>query len=45
MVFFAASALNAQTVLYLHTADPIKIGLYSIPSGYVGHAQIATNIH
>jgi hypothetical protein len=35
MVFFAASALNAQTILYLHTADPIKIGLYSIPSGYV----------
>ena len=33
MVFFAASALNAQTILYLHTADPIKIGLYSIPSG------------
>ena len=35
MVFFAASALNAQTILYLHTASPIKIGLYSIPSGYV----------
>lgn len=33
MVFFAASALNAQTILYLHTADPIKIGLYSLPSG------------
>ncbi|KAK5164808.1 uncharacterized protein LTR77_009472 [Saxophila tyrrhenica] len=33
MVFFAASALNAQTILYLFTADPIKIGLYSIPSG------------
>lgn len=33
MVFFAASALNAETILYLHTADPIKIGLYSIPSG------------
>lgn len=33
MVFFAASALNAQTILYLHTADPIKIGVYSIPSG------------
>ena len=37
MVFFAASALNAQTILYLHTADPIKIGLYSLPSGYVAH--------
>jgi len=35
MVFFAASALNAQTILYLYTSDPIKIGLYSIPSGYV----------
>jgi MFS family permease len=33
MVFFAASALNAQTILYLHTPDPIKIGLYSLPSG------------
>ncbi|KAH6666677.1 fungal trichothecene efflux pump [Halenospora varia] len=33
MVFFAASALNAQTILYLHSADPIKIGLYSLPSG------------
>ena len=33
MVFFAASALNAQSILYLHTADPTKIGLYSIPSG------------
>ena len=33
MVFFAASALNAQTILFLHTPDPIKIGLYSIPSG------------
>lgn len=33
MVFFAASALNAQTILYLHTSDPIKIGLYSLPSG------------
>ncbi|KAK5459896.1 hypothetical protein LTS15_004025 [Exophiala xenobiotica] len=31
--FFAASALNAQTILYLYTADPIKIGVYSIPSG------------
>ena len=26
MVFFAASALNAQTILYLHTPDPIKVG-------------------
>lgn len=34
MVFFAASALNAQTILYLHTPDPIKIGIYSLPSGY-----------
>ncbi|KIX03119.1 uncharacterized protein Z518_06669 [Rhinocladiella mackenziei CBS 650.93] len=33
MVFFAASALNAETILYLYTADPIKIGVYSIPSG------------
>ncbi|KAK3110940.1 hypothetical protein LTR53_014275, partial [Teratosphaeriaceae sp. CCFEE 6253] len=33
MVFFAASALNAQTILYLYTPDPIKIGLYSLPSG------------
>lgn len=35
MVFFAASALNAQTIIYLYTPDPIKIGVYSIPSGYV----------
>lgn len=35
MVFFAASALNAQTILYLHTPDSIKIGLYSLPSGFV----------
>jgi hypothetical protein len=35
MVFFAASALNAQTILYLHTPDPINIGLYSLPSGSV----------
>jgi MFS family permease len=34
MVFFAASALNAQTILYLYTADAIQIGVYSIPSGY-----------
>jgi len=33
MVFFAASALNAQTILYLYTPDPIKIGIYSLPSG------------
>ncbi|TKA78519.1 hypothetical protein B0A55_01991 [Friedmanniomyces simplex] len=33
MVFFAASALNAQTILYLYTPNPIKIGLYSLPSG------------
>ncbi len=33
MVYFAASALNAQTILYLHTSDAIKIGVYSIPSG------------
>ncbi|KAL2430475.1 hypothetical protein ABEF95_008581 [Exophiala dermatitidis] len=33
MVFFAASALNAQTILYLYTPDLIKIGIYSIPSG------------
>lgn len=33
MVFFAASALNAETILFLYTADPIKIGVYSIPSG------------
>lgn len=25
MVFFAASALNAQTILYLHTADAVKV--------------------
>ena len=35
MVFFAASALNAETILFLHTPDPIKIGLYSLPSGYI----------
>ena len=34
MVFFAASALNAQTILYLYTPDAIQIGIYSIPSGY-----------
>lgn len=33
MVFYAASALNAQTILYLYTADPVKIGIYSLPSG------------
>lgn len=33
MVFFAASALNAETILFLYTPDPIKIGVYSIPSG------------
>ena len=33
LVFLAASSLNAQTILYLHTADPIKIGLYSLPAG------------
>jgi MFS family permease len=33
MVFFAAAALNAQTILYLHTSDAIKIGIYSLPSG------------
>lgn len=42
MVYFAASALNAQTLLYLYTSDPVKIGLYSIPSGYVLH-QICTH--
>ncbi|TVY82674.1 Trichothecene efflux pump TRI12, partial [Lachnellula suecica] len=48
MVFFAASALNAQTILYLHTPDPIKIGLYSIPSGagqFVGGVLIPALIH
>jgi len=34
MVFFAASALNAETILYLYSAEPVKIGLYSLPSGY-----------
>jgi MFS family permease len=34
MVFFAASALNAQTILYLYTPNPIQIGIYSLPSGY-----------
>jgi hypothetical protein len=31
MVFFAASALNAETILYLFNADPIKIGVYVSP--------------
>ncbi|KAF2103653.1 MFS general substrate transporter [Rhizodiscina lignyota] len=48
MVFFAASALNAQTILYLHTSDPIKIGIYSIPSGagqLVGGVIIPALVH
>ena len=43
MVFFAASALNAETILYLHTPDPIKIGLYSLPSGYVPTLLLSTS--
>lgn len=35
MVFYAANVLFPQTILYLHTPDAIKIGLYSLPSGYV----------
>jgi hypothetical protein len=46
MVFFAASALNAQTILYLYTPDPIQIGIYSIPSGYgLSLVGILTNAH
>jgi hypothetical protein len=48
MVFFAASALNAQTILFLHTPDPIKIGVYSIPSGagqLVGGVIIPALVH
>ncbi|KAK3708901.1 hypothetical protein LTR37_011231 [Vermiconidia calcicola] len=48
MVFFAASALNAQTILYLHSYDPIKIGLYSIPSGagqLIGGVLIPALVH
>ncbi|KAH8819128.1 fungal trichothecene efflux pump-domain-containing protein [Xylogone sp. PMI_703] len=48
MVFFAASALNAQTILYLHSADNIKIGVYSIPSGagqLVGGVFIPALVH
>ncbi|KAI1611798.1 fungal trichothecene efflux pump [Exophiala viscosa] len=48
MVFFAASALNAETILYLHTADPIKIGVYSIPSGagqLIGGVLIPALVH
>ena len=33
MVFFAASALNAETILYLYTSDPVQIGIWGIPSG------------
>ncbi|KAF1950101.1 MFS general substrate transporter [Byssothecium circinans] len=48
MVFFAASALNAQTILYLHTSDPVKIGLYSLPSGFgqlVGGCLVPALVH
>ncbi|RFU35442.1 hypothetical protein B7463_g866, partial [Scytalidium lignicola] len=48
MVFFAASALNAQTILYLHSSDNIKIGIYSIPSGagqLVGGVIIPALVH
>ncbi|KAF2710787.1 MFS general substrate transporter [Pleomassaria siparia CBS 279.74] len=48
MVFFTAAALNAQTILYLHTSDPIKIGIYSIPSGVgqlVGGVIIPALVH
>ncbi|KAF1965332.1 MFS general substrate transporter [Bimuria novae-zelandiae CBS 107.79] len=48
MVFFAASALNAQTILYLYTPDPIKIGLYSLPSGMgqlIGGCLVPALIH
>ncbi|KAF2645897.1 MFS general substrate transporter [Massarina eburnea CBS 473.64] len=48
MVFFAASALNAQTILYLHTSDPIKIGLYSLPSGLgqlIGGCLVPALVH
>ncbi|RDL37977.1 uncharacterized protein BP5553_05410 [Venustampulla echinocandica] len=48
MVFFAAAALNAQTILYLHTPDPTKIGVYSIPNGvgqFVGGVIITALVH
>ncbi|KAE8447884.1 hypothetical protein EG329_010113 [Mollisiaceae sp. DMI_Dod_QoI] len=48
MVYFAASALNAQTILYLHTSDAIKIGVYSIPSGagqFIGSVIIPALVH
>ncbi|KAF2112523.1 fungal trichothecene efflux pump [Lophiotrema nucula] len=48
MVFFAASALNAQTILYLYTPDPIKIGVYSLPSGasqFIGGVILPALVH
>ncbi|PMD35946.1 putative major facilitator superfamily transporter [Hyaloscypha variabilis F] len=48
MVFFAASALNAETILYLHSSDNIKIGIYSLPSGagqIVGGVLIPALVH
>ncbi|KAL5390632.1 hypothetical protein DPSP01_001707 [Paraphaeosphaeria sporulosa] len=48
MVFFAAAALNAQTILYLHTPDPIKIGVYSLPSGFgqlIGGCLVPALVH
>lgn len=34
MVFFASAALFAQTILYLFTSDPPRIGVLSFPNGY-----------
>ncbi|OCL13971.1 MFS general substrate transporter [Glonium stellatum] len=48
MVFFAASALNAETILYLHTSDPVKIGVYSLPSGagqLIGGCLVPALVH
>ncbi|OBT63436.1 hypothetical protein VE03_07134 [Pseudogymnoascus sp. 23342-1-I1] len=48
MVFYAAAALNAQTILFLHSADPVKIGIYSLPSGFaqlVGGAILPAFVH
>ncbi|KAF2258090.1 MFS general substrate transporter [Lojkania enalia] len=48
MVFFAAAALNAQAILYLHTPDSVKIGIYSLPSGasqFLGSVLIPVLVH
>ena len=47
-VFFASSALNAETFLYLCTPDAVQIGVYGIASGVgqlIGGAVMPAFIH